>query len=105
MIRPDDLAQVLRIEALRQRRRADQVAEHHGQLAPLSLCPHPSLPRKRGRVREGAQHSDSVEQAAAMSAQHHAKVLEIVRGELGQRLPVNLVLAKRRLVALKTETS
>src|SRR5271165_4132471 len=32
MIRADDLAQILGIEPRRKRRRADQVAEHHGQL-------------------------------------------------------------------------
>jgi len=37
MVGADDLAQILGIEAGRQRRRADQIAEHHGHLAPLSL--------------------------------------------------------------------
>ena len=35
VIGADDLAQILWIVARRQRRRADQIAEHHGQLAPL----------------------------------------------------------------------
>ena len=35
MIGADDLAQILGIEARRQRRRADQIAEHDGQLPPL----------------------------------------------------------------------
>ena len=39
MVGADDLAQILGIEARRQRRRADQVAEHHRQLAPLGLAP------------------------------------------------------------------
>ena len=33
----DDLAQILGIEARRQRRRTDQIAEHQRQLPPLSL--------------------------------------------------------------------
>ena len=37
VIGADHLAQVLGIEPRRQRRRADQVAEHHGELAPLGL--------------------------------------------------------------------
>ena len=45
----DDLAQILGIEAGRERRRADQIAEHDGQLAPLSFRPHPVLSRLRGR--------------------------------------------------------
>ena len=35
MVGADDLAQILGIEARRQRRRTDQVAEHHRQLPPL----------------------------------------------------------------------
>jgi hypothetical protein len=50
----DDLAQILGIKAGRQRRRTNQIAEHHRQLPPLGLRPHPSLPRRRGRVGEGA---------------------------------------------------
>jgi hypothetical protein len=34
----DQLTQILRIIARRQRRRADQIAEHDGQLAPLGLA-------------------------------------------------------------------
>ena len=33
----DDLAQILGIEARRQRRRTDQIAEHHRQLPPLGV--------------------------------------------------------------------
>ena len=51
---PDQLPQILGVVARRQRRRADQITEHHRQLAPLGLRPHTSLPRGRGRAREGA---------------------------------------------------
>ena len=37
MVGADDLAQILGIEARGQWRRADQVAEHHGQLPPLRV--------------------------------------------------------------------
>jgi hypothetical protein len=37
VIGPDDLAQILGVIARRQRRRPDQVTEHHGELAPLSV--------------------------------------------------------------------
>jgi hypothetical protein len=47
----DDLAQILGIKALRQRRRAHQIAEQHRQLPPLGLgrrrC---GLPRHLGRL-------------------------------------------------------
>ena len=34
----DDLAQIFRIEARRERRRADKIAEHHRDLSPFSRC-------------------------------------------------------------------
>ncbi len=37
MVGTDDLAQILGIEPRGQRRRADQIAEHHGQLPALRL--------------------------------------------------------------------
>ena len=37
VIGADDLTQILGIEARRQRRRANQIAEHHRQLPPLGL--------------------------------------------------------------------
>ena len=37
MVGGDDLAQILGIEARRQRRRADQIAEHYGQLPALGI--------------------------------------------------------------------
>jgi hypothetical protein len=39
-----------------------------------------------------------------MPTQHNAEILEILRGELRQRLPVDLVFAKRGLVSLEAET-
>ncbi len=38
VVSPNDLAQILRIETRRQWRGADQIAEHDGKLAPLSLA-------------------------------------------------------------------
>jgi hypothetical protein len=54
LIRRDDIAQIFGVHPGRERRRPHQIAKHHGQLAALGLGPHPPLPRKRGRVREGA---------------------------------------------------
>jgi hypothetical protein len=53
VVGPVDLAQILRVETHRQRRRTNQIAEHDGQLLPLCLGPdpHPSLPRMRGAPR------------------------------------------------------
>jgi hypothetical protein len=49
----DDLAQILGIEARRQRRRADQVAEHHRQLPPLRLGGGVRRRRSRHVLRRG----------------------------------------------------
>jgi hypothetical protein len=38
VIRAEDLAQILRIEARRERGRADQIAEHHRQLPALGIA-------------------------------------------------------------------
>src|SRR6516225_9221189 len=43
LISPNKLAQFLRIEFLGKRRRPDQVAEHHGQLPPLTVIRHIAL--------------------------------------------------------------
>jgi hypothetical protein len=59
MIGAENLAQILGVVARCERRRADQIAEHYGQLAALGFRPrrHPTLPRMRGRVgwRAGAR--------------------------------------------------
>ena len=39
-----------------------------------------------------------------MTTQHHAEILQIFCGKLRQRLPVDLVLAKRWLLSLEAET-
>jgi hypothetical protein len=38
VIGADDLAQVLGVQARRQRRRADQITEHHGELPAFGTC-------------------------------------------------------------------
>jgi hypothetical protein len=40
VIGADNLAKILGIESRRQRRRADKIAKHNGQLAPLRLATH-----------------------------------------------------------------
>ena len=95
----NDLAQILGVEPRGQPGRADQVAEHHRQLPALRLGPHPSLPRKRGRIREGAaaigrdgwkrgrqcfgraERGDGVEQSAAMADRGDTQLAQIVARE------------------------
>ena len=63
----DDLAQIFRIEPRRERGRADEVAEHHRQLAALGLGPRPSLPRLRRRGRLlGTERGNGVEHPPPM---------------------------------------
>jgi hypothetical protein len=76
VIGADDLAQILRVVARRQRRRADQIAEHHGQLAPLRLAGDGSrLGHGQGdaRRRFAAQCGDRRQQLAAMSDRRDAE--------------------------------
>jgi hypothetical protein len=67
MIGADDLAQILGIEARRQRCRAHQVAEHHRQLPPLGLgCGvrrgRSRHVRRRGKPGTGRKISDRFQQ-------------------------------------------
>ena len=38
-----------------------------------------------------------------MAFEHHAKILQIVGTQLGERLPIDLIVAKGRLVSLEAE--
>src|SRR5215472_5282641 len=108
----DDLAVILGIEARGERGRADEIVEHHRQLAAFRLCPHPSLPRSRGRVREGAlrgrrhlgaERRDDVEQPPTMADQVDAEILQVLGCQARQYPCVDLVRAECRLVLLEPE--
>ena len=93
MVGADDLAQILGIEARRQRRRTNQIAEHHRQLPPLSL----RLGR-RGRLfgnsfgnRCGGQFGDGIAQAQPMACARHANVFQHLIIDLGEQVSVNVV--------------
>jgi hypothetical protein len=108
VIRADQLAQILGVKPRRQRRRADQIAEHHAQLAALDLHPHPSLPRKRrkrGRDREGAERGNGVEQSAAMANRGDPKLAKVLGRQPAQYFPVNVVVAERGLILLEPEAA
>ena len=77
-----------------------------GPVAPPSLHPHPSLPRSRGRAREGAtQCRDRFKQLAAVATEQHAEILEILRRQFRQRLPIDFVVAERGFVSFQTQTA
>jgi hypothetical protein len=89
VIGADELSQILGVESRRQRRRADEIAEHHGQLPPLGLA-------RRGwgdgATRYGRrQGSDRFEQPTPMTDRDDTHLPQVVGGELWQGLPVDLV--------------
>ncbi len=128
MIGADHRAQILRVEPRRECRRADKIAEHHRQLPPFGLDPHPSLPRDPrvkpgegapgrppwGRPsggREGAaadgcggQVGDRTKHALAVPEQH-LELLKVRLGKLRQNLQINRVVAKALLVLRQSETA
>jgi hypothetical protein len=115
MVGADDLAQILRIEACRQRCRTDQITEHHRQLPPLGLgrgC------AAGGRHRPAdalaglglwfldmfvAKRGDRIEQPPAIPDQSDAQVLQILHGEARQYVSLDPVLAKSLVVPLEPE--
>ena len=107
VIGADHRAQILRVEPRRQRRRADQIAEHHRQLPPLGLgwCRGIAGPRRhRDGGHRGAERRNRGEELAAVASEHHAEILEILRRQLRQRFPIDLVVAERWHIALKAQT-
>jgi hypothetical protein len=91
VVAADQLAQVLGIKAGGQWRRADQIAEHHGQLPPLRLrlggswcitrchC-HPSGGHRGGFECTLGQGGDSIQQATAMPDRRNPEFAQIVGG-------------------------
>ena len=96
MIGADDPAHVLGIEPRRQRGRADEVAEHHGELAALGgvrRCWRGSGGCRLRRSFRRAQTCDRLEQALAVP-EGHADLFEVAVRQLAQNLGVDVVLAK-----------
>ena len=106
MIDGDDLAQILGIQVRRQRGRTRQIAEHHRQLPAFGVgrCRGIAGRRCPGGGRLGADRGDGVEELAAVASEHHAEILEILRRQLRQRFPIDLVVAEGRHIALKAQT-
>jgi hypothetical protein len=106
VIHGDDLTQILGVESRRECSRADQVAEHHGQLAPFGGCGINQFPALCRWFRPAviAQRGNRSEQFAAMSDQADADVREILGGQLRQHRSIDRVVAKRLFVLLQPET-
>ena len=98
MVGADDVSHVLGVEPARQRCRADEIAEHHCELATLGL-------RWGGRGGRSVQLRDRGQQLAPMADADNAEILQIIRRKVGEDLAVDFVVAKRRFVLSKTEIS
>ncbi len=105
MVGADDLAQILGIEARRQRRRADQIAEHHRQLPPLGGVLRRRTGRCGGRRRcfGRGQTGDGSEETLAVP-ERHTELLEVDLRQLRQDIGVDFTRAKERLVLAEAET-
>jgi hypothetical protein len=105
MIRPDDLAQIFRIEACGQRGRTDEVAKHHRELSTLGVgrrrCK--GWRRRYGHGRVGAEGADGGEELTPVADRGHADADQIVGRQMRQHLGIDIVLAKRTLVLFETQ--
>jgi hypothetical protein len=110
LIGAERLAQFLGVEPSRQRRRADEIAEHHRQLPPLGSVLQLRTGRCRGRRRclgqcpGGAQTGDGSQETLAVP-ERHTELLEIDLRQLRQDIGVDITRAKERLVLSEAETS
>jgi hypothetical protein len=105
MIRADDLAQNLGIEARRELGRADQITEHHRELPPFGIgCRRIAGSSGHGGRHLGAERGNSVEQPPAMPDQRDAEILQILGRQARQYPCVDLVVAEGRHIALKAQT-
>ena len=88
LIGADDLVHVLGIEPRRQRGRADEVAEHDGELAPLGGV------NDDRRGERGVQRLDRRHYLPPMADGSDAEVLEVVDRQLRQHRAVDLIIPK-----------
>ena len=94
----DDLAQLLRVEPRRQRGRADQIDEHHGELPALGSRPRGRLERGLAQARHGAQ------QALAV-AERHAERGQVGVGQVAHHVEADVVVVKSPGVAGHSQSS
>jgi hypothetical protein len=113
LVRPEDLAHLLRIEPGGKRRGAGQVGEHHRELPPLGLVRPGGGPTRHGHRRAhgrrggtilGSQGGDRVEQLAPMANGADPDLLQVLRGEARQHLGVDAVLGERPRVPPQTQS-
>ena len=90
----------------------DEIAEHHRQLpafgAALYRCTRARRPdggRSRGGGHCGTKRGDSVEQPPAMPDQGDTEILQILGRQAREHFFVDLVIAERLVVTLKTKAA
>jgi hypothetical protein len=100
VIGADHLAQLFGIEPRRQRRRADQVAEHQRQLSAFRRRARRGL---RCRSRPRAQAGNGLQDLAAMTDRGDAEFLQIVGGQARQQFGSDVVLLEGDRVLLEAK--
>jgi hypothetical protein len=99
LISADHLAQLFGIEPRGERRRADQIAEHHRQLPAFGSRAGRGLRRRhRGSREPGAQAGDRFQYLAAMTDRADAELFQILRGQPRQQFGSDMVLLECRRV-------
>jgi hypothetical protein len=109
-------AQVFRVEPSRQRRRADQITEHHRQLPPLGLAgPDARIllwlyqlsrrDRRAGAREVRSQRGDRGQQLAPMTHEIDAQILQVISRQLAQDLGIDGVIVKCRGVLFEPQPS
>jgi hypothetical protein len=100
--RRDDLAQILRVELRGESGRADQIAEHDRELAPLGF---PARRRGRGGWRFGnggrVECAERFQHPQAI-AEGDSELLQVLLGEVGQDIEADIVFGEN--VRVLTET-
>jgi hypothetical protein len=107
VVAADQLPQILRVMAGRQCRRADQITEHHRQLAAFGVGGSRCITERRyhcGVGHQGAERGDRIQQLAPVADRCNADLFEIFRRQLRQHLPIDLIVAEGWHIALKAQT-
>ena len=95
LIGRNDLAQVLRVHARGQRRRTDQVGEHHRDLAAFGSVLDLRLGQRRlRRCRNGTGKLRNRAQYFAPITEKDAQLLQVLIGQIGQDREINAVFGK-----------
>ena len=112
-IGPDEIAPILRVEPRRKARRANEIAEHHGDRAALGgvgTCADRDMALRRDRIHafgtgggRGVELLNRRNDFAPMADDSDAEILEVLDRQLRQHRAVDFVVAERRLVLPKAE--